>query len=365
MRQRFHRSLPIAVLAGVLLFNASPLARAQAEPIPPAPAPADTAPDPAPASPEPQLPAPGRKAEANTTEEPTPRRTAPERTAPAGSALAAGPANTPAEGAAAAEGPASGGEHRVVGGHWFITPFAVRSAMMNANFGFSQGFGQLTSGDAKLFLYSQSLTGQIGIVNRVAVELGVVGAAAVAGNLETLPVLAALANLKAGGMPKVRLLTVERIGLQLAAGAGAYYHRTLAIIPLYLLTDTPKQTLQQVESLEIVPALMLAEGLGPFGAQLSASPVISRALGQTTTLLDAGLHLAFDAGRLTPYFPIAVTAEYDITSSLKAGEQPVHAFGGGAYYNGRRDFSVGVLGSFRKQDPASFIYGSMAFQYYF
>ncbi len=273
------------------------------------------------------------------------------------------------------------GEHRVLGGHRFVTPSYIESAFANTSVAFAQGGGVLNysgvsafSGaqrDVQVFLYTQSVLGTIGIANRLAFDLRATGAAAVGGDLDTILTVGAIANLNAGGMAKIRLLTLEDVGLQVTGGVGGYYTRSLNLQPIVLLGKAlgdakalETDVIQQTSSFELVPAVMVAEGVGAFGAQLSVAPRIRTATGQSTSI-DAGGQLTLDVGKLTSYVPIAVSGEYQISLPSGAAEKD-HHLGASVYYSGRQAFNVGVLGGFHLYGGGmKIITGGLAMQYFF
>jgi hypothetical protein len=266
-----------------------------------------------------------------------------------------------------------GGEYRRVNGHNFITPSIVDSAFTNTTVSFAQGFGvyDFAAGNAsgRLFLYGQRLGGLIGIVNRVGIELAATGVAAVGGDVDTILNLGAIAQLRAGGMPKVRIVTVEPAGLQITLGAGAYYNRSLRMSPGELLNQAASgqkpQILQQTEHLEISPALMIAEGIGPFGAQIAVRPDL-RAAGDDSVphRLNTGGQLEFDFDEISPV-PVALAGEYVLGYAFEEGSDLDHTLVGGLYYSGRRDFLLGGSFSASPSSAATLLSGQMVMQYFF
>lgn len=253
-----------------------------------------------------------------------------------------------------------GGEHRRINRHNFITPNYVYSAMTNGSLAFAQGLGtySVKSGgaDANLFYYQQTFVGQIGILNRVSIDLYASGTAAVGGDLKTVLVLGALAGVTAGGMPKVRIFTLDRIGLQVSAGVGVFYQRSVGLSPALMLNELVDSTaagrepdlgkgVLQFQELNIAPAVMIAEGWGPIGVQVSGSPTFAVA-GDKSAVgkigLDAGGHLAFDIHALTRYVPVALTGEY-MANVAFADHTVRHNVVGGLYYSGRRDLEFGGM----------------------
>ncbi|HHH30000.1 MAG TPA: hypothetical protein ENK57_16875, partial [Polyangiaceae bacterium] len=186
-----------------------------------------------------------------------------------------------------------GGEYRRLNGHNFITPFNVPSAFLNTSITTQQGFGVIQfegvdpfTGDSRnseVFAYAQSLGGQIGIANRVAITVYATGVAALGSAVEEILSIGALANLTAGGGAKVRLFSSDEAGFQLSVGTFIQYDRDFNVRPgAYLaalvgglpnlpvppsqddfqdlLAEAEGQLLAQQEAAEIAPALMLAEG---------------------------------------------------------------------------------------------------------
>ena len=273
------------------------------------------------------------------------------------------------------------GEYRVLGGHRFVTPNNIESAIANTSVAFAQGGGVLnyagvsafngSKRDVQVFLYTQSVLATIGLANRIAFDLRASGAAAVGGDLDTILTVGAIANLNAGGMAKIRIVTLDDVGLQLAAGVGGYYSRSLNLQPIILLgkalgdaKSLETDVIQQTSSFELVPAVMVAEGVGAFGAQLSVAPRIRTATGQSTSV-DAGAHLTLDVGKLTPVVPIALSGEYQLSLPTGAGEKD-HHIGASVFYSGRQAFNVGVLGGFHLYGSGTqIITGGMAMQYFF
>ncbi len=173
--------------------------------------------------------------------------------------------------------PRQGGEYRFLGGHTFITPAVVHTAFTNTSFAFAQGFGVLNykgqnirtnqSQKARLFLYGQDFFGQFGILNRVSLDWSAAGFAAVGGDLDAILTQGAIADLRVGAMPKVRMVTFKRAGLQLSAGFGFSYERAFQVSPKQIAQaavqqqDVPKDDiLTQAEAFSLSPTFMIAEG---------------------------------------------------------------------------------------------------------
>ena len=277
-----------------------------------------------------------------------------------------------------------GGEFRVVGGHKFITPTTLPSAMTVTSLAFFQGFGFMSfdgtnavSGEAQsasAFLYGQSLNVQLGFSNRVAVELTASGAAAVGGDLDTLLTLGAIANLRAGGGPKVRIITLDSVGLQLTAGASILYVRSLQVSPGLALNEVAEtgdvealgveSLLFQSEQGTLAPALMVAEGIGPFGVQLAVQPEIGFASDDASSSLTAGGQLELDISNIARAVPVALAAEY--VASLPLGDGDLgHYLTGGVYYSGRRDFLFGGAATFSPSESITIVNGQLGMQYFF
>jgi hypothetical protein len=288
-----------------------------------------------------------------------------------------------------------GGEYRQVNGHNFITPIGIPSAHANTSVFGVAGFGvlkfsgpsYLTPGstrDFNIFFYGQGLGGQIGILNRVAIEIGAVGAAAVSGDLDGLLSVGAITNVSAHGFPKVRIFTLDKIGLTLTVGAGFEYSKFLVVQPGKAVDEALKAAaasqdvqkalaalegniVKSADDFRIAPAVMLSEGVGPFGLQIAIHPNIaaySSDADKKRHSLTSGAHVNFDIGYFTRYFPVAITAEYvngyEFTS--KDVEHTVH---GGLWYSGRRDFSMGAAASYNKSPDVSIIAGQLGVQYFF
>lgn len=301
--------------------------------------------------------------------------------APNGVAPAVKPSSTDRAQASAPKDIESGGEYRVVGGHQFITPTNAYSAMMNTSFRFSQGFGVATFEQpspttnqptpGRLFLYGQQFQGQLGISNRVSIDLRAQGSAAIGGDLDTILGVGGLALLNVGAMPKVRLFTLENIGFQASLGAGVFYDRNLQIRPSALISKAigdvagaEGQLIQQSGQLNVVPALMLAQGSGPIGVQMSAAPkiAVSATNDNKESGFDFGTHVAFDFHKVTATVPVALAAEYGM---FYTGSGTNHFVGGGIYYSGRRDFEFGLASGISPSSAISMYQGQMVMQYYF
>lgn len=271
------------------------------------------------------------------------------------------------------------GEHRRVGDHTFLTPTHLPTAFANTSLASIQGIGMyrfdaprlgvgvdaqgnpgIVEGEEiahTLLLYRQAFLGQIGILNRVSLDLKLAGKAAVGGDLDTVFRLGALAEVNAGGGPKVRIVTFDDIGLQLSAGLGLFYSRGLQLAPAEIVrnvsnvTGAMDQILMQTESADLQPALIIAEGLGPIGLQFAFAPSFavagSAAIGDYVPAheLRAGLHATLDIGELSEDAPIGLSAEYAIgywLSSLESrGGELDHHVVGGLHYTGRRDLELG------------------------
>jgi hypothetical protein len=281
----------------------------------------------------------------------------------------------------APSGESASGEYRVLGGHRFVTPGNIESAFLNTSVASAQGVGILsyrgasvldgTTRDAQVFLYTQTVLATVGIANRLAIDLRAAGVAAVGGDLDTILTVGALANLNAGGMAKLRLFTLEDVGFQATAGVGGYYARTLNLQPAILIgkalgdaRSLEADVIQQTSSFELVPALMLAQGVGAFGAQLALSPKIRTATGQTNAV-DVGGQVTLDVGKVTSYLPIALSGEYQLSMPID-GAGNDHHFGASVLYSGRQAFNVGLLGGFHLfASDMKIITGGIAMQYFF
>ena len=274
----------------------------------------------------------------------------------------------------------SSGEYRILGGHRFVTPLLIDSAFANTSVAFTQGGGVFAyrgpsaldgqQRDAQVFLYSQGFLVTAGIANRVALDFRAAGAAAVGGDLDTILSVGAIANLNAGGMAKLRVVTLEDIGFQATVGFGAYYNKTLSLQPAILIgkalgdaKSQEAQIVQSANSLELAPAVMIAEGLGAVGIQASASPRIRTADGQTS-VVDAGAMLTFDFGKFS-YVPIALSGEYQV-SIPTSGAAVDNNMGASVFYSGRRDFNIGLLAAmYLYGNSSKIVMGGMAMQYFF
>jgi|GEM_PF-4282932 len=281
----------------------------------------------------------------------------------------------------------AGGEYRTLSGYRFITPIEAFTPFLNTSFRFAQGFGVVTfdvpspiSGESTagtLFLYGQQLFGQIGINNRVSIDIRATGAAAVGGNLDTILGIGALANLEAGAMPKVRLFTLPSPALQVSLGTGVFYSRTIQIRPSALIgraagdvSSAESQLIVQAGTLNVVPALMAATAFGPLGLQTSVAPSFGVAGDRTPTGLNVGVHAGFDIHKLSRSVPLAIVAEYNLGAELSSGQDNVPAgdainsIGGGLYYSGRRDFELGIVAR-TTTGTLQLTQGQLVMQYYF
>lgn len=276
----------------------------------------------------------------------------------------------------------AGGEYRELNGHHFVTPTYVKSAFNNAYFSFAQGFGMYTfkllDTEPSLFMYYQQFGGQIDILNYVSVELAASGFAAIAGNLEDILGIGAIANVDAGGFIRGRFLTLHEIGLQLSGGVGVGYNRILNMRPIVLaqnaaaaLAGDPsveEELVTTFSSVAVAPTIMLAYGTGPFGAQFSIGADVDISLdegGENGYALRPGLHLGFDVGHFTEYFPFAIVAEYMASANLGAGGGTGHSVAGGFQYSGRRDVNLGVIVGAEPNSDSLLIFGALNIQYYF
>ena len=368
---------------------------------PPEPPPEPPPPEPPPV-PEPVAPVPEPVAPVAPPEPPRP--TSSEVAAGAGSAGVATEDEGKADGddedgdGAEEDGTAVvGGEYRRLNGHNFISPFNVPSAFLNTSITTQQGFGVLQfqgvdpfTGDARdsqVFAYAQSLGGQIGIVNRVAIEVYATGVAALGSAVEEILSIGALANLTAGGGAKVRIFSSDAAGFQLTVGTFIQYDRTFNVRPgAYLATivdglpnlpqpptegdlqdllaDAEGQLLSQQEAAEIAPAVMLAEGVGPFAIQIATVPTFPIAGDDTSVSLEVGGQLEFDFAALTAYFPIALAGGYEMDYRF-SGSDITHQVTGGLLYSGRRDLSLGLIAGYAPDPTITLITGTLAMQYFF
>lgn len=280
-----------------------------------------------------------------------------------------------------------GGEHRHLNGHNFITPTAGHSAMINGALTFAQGGGatqfegwNATTGKQQastVFHYGQQFLLQVGILNRVGIDVTFGGTAAVGGDVNTLLILGALANVNAGVMPRVRLLTVDSIGLQLSAGVGALYSRSILVSPGQALQraaatgsiqNLGDDLVRQSSSFNVNPAVMAAWGWKPIGLQVSAGPTIGVAGDGKRSGLMTDVHFNFDLRRVTPV-PFAVTFEYRLDYDFTA-KAMAHTLAPGVWYSGRRDFNLGTIVVINPPvagDPLNLesVTGQMSMQYFF
>lgn len=270
----------------------------------------------------------------------------------------------------------AGGEYRVLNGHRFLTPVSSPSGFTSGSLSFVQGFGVYSfdfagedgaASAGRLFLYSQGFFGQIGMWNRVSLDLRAQGIAAVGGDLPTIVNVGGIADVSAQLMPKVRLVSVEDAGFLASIGVGGQYRRSIFLQPGKLIGKAlgdveAGSVITQSEAFELTPTLMLAEGVDAFGAQLSVGPRLALA-GDGEGAMDLGVHLAFDFSRLTAWAPLALAAEYQLSASFDGGA--VSTLGGGLYYSGKQDFTVGLATQVTLQDQATLIAGQLAIQYWF
>jgi hypothetical protein len=300
-----------------------------------------------------------------------------------------------AQGAAASVGRGddyekAGGEYRQVNGHRFITPsIDAYSALTNSSIMFEQGFGALIANfktnthipgigtiQPQLFEYHQLLAGQIAIANRVSIDLRAKGTADLGSNIENLLTIGVVGTVEAGGGPKVRLFTVDKIGLTVSVGANISYYHFVELSPFQVVAaiangKSASKGVQQQDAFFVSPLAMLAEGVGPFGVQFTAYPRFAGG-GAKQTDLFLDFHLAFDVGRVTRHAPVAITFEYQPDFLLDPSLPPPlnslkNTFAVGVYYSGRRDFTVGGLFDFvadGQQDANDFA-GQMTMQYFF
>ncbi|MBI4705277.1 MAG: hypothetical protein HY744_29570 [Deltaproteobacteria bacterium] len=402
----------------------SALAWAQAGGIPPAPVPEGQPPaeQPAPTA----APAPG-----SATPAPAPAPTGappPEGWAPAAAGTAApggveaGKPPEPKGEEAKEEGEekekpfVQGGQHRRVNQHNFIPPDQINSPFLNSNIGLAQGFGvyqfqapdytldaiikaiqnQDANWEKKLsisahhfLMYGQALSGQIGILNRVSLDLSVMGRAAVGGETDTAIVMGGLGMADAGGMAKVRIVTVDKIGLQVTAGVGAGYHHILRVLPMPLVLEAICNYAGKNCGLEgfvsisematVTPALMATLGWKPLGLQFSVEPVFGVAGAdaegnfEPTQTLATGVQLEVDFAELSEWAPVAIAGGYRIDYELSAKDASyadTHGLSGGIFYSGRRDFLLGLRANVSLITPSQeaapmMVTGLMQMQYYF
>lgn len=276
----------------------------------------------------------------------------------------------------------AGGEYRELNGHQFVTPLYVKSAFNNAYFSFAQGFGmykfKLLDKTSSLFMYYQQFGGQFDIMNWVSIELGANGFAAIAGDLEDILTLGAIANVDAAAFIRGRFFTLEDIGLQMSGGVGIGYSRLLNMRPIVLAqnavaalsgdTSIEDQLVVTFQSVAVSPTVMLAYGNGPFGAQLSIGADIDISLdkgGENGYSLRPGLHVGFDIGHFTEYFPFALVVEYMANANVGAGGGVGHSVAGGLEFSGRRDVNLGVLIGAEPNTDSLLLFGALNMQYYF
>ncbi|NUN12520.1 MAG: hypothetical protein HUU55_02655 [Myxococcales bacterium] len=284
----------------------------------------------------------------------------------------------------------SGGESRTLNGHHFISPLYFLSPFTNGSFSFSQGFGVyqfdfvgvLTGEDKQstIFLYNQRLGAEIGILNQATINVFAMGNAAMAGDLEDILAIGGITDFGAGGGVKVRIATLEDIGMQFALATNVGYSRTLNIQPIALLNQTidsliggqsdlvESQLIVTSDSLSIDPVFTAAFGTGPFGAQVGIGFPVFLGLGSggdTSYGLSPGLHLAFDLGHYSEFSPIALTFEYQLVETLSDDGGTQHNIAGGFYYSGRRDLSVGLTAGGNFMEDLRLIFGTINLQYYF
>lgn len=279
--------------------------------------------------------------------------------------------------AAPESGSNTAGDGRVVGGHALVTPNSVVSASVNSSFRFAQGFGlatfdfasvldgQQTTG--KLFLYGQQIVAQFGISNRFSLDLKTEGSAAVGGDLESIVGIGALANVTAGALPKVRLFTLDDVGLQATAGVGLFYSKSITLKPSAFigkatgeLQGSEGNLVQQSNSVDVTPTLALAEGIGPLGLQASFTTRIPASGREGGLGIDAGLHATLAFSKLSSSVPLAITGEAVLSHDASTSGY----FAGGFYYSGRKEFDLGVVFG-AKTGGVDLKQGQMVMQYYF
>jgi hypothetical protein len=285
----------------------------------------------------------------------------PASSAPVASATVEAPPESRTEGYEKA-----GGEHREVNGHRFITPtFEGFSAFTNSSILFEQGFGLYSANftqnthiptvgkvQPELFQYRQLLGGQIAIANRVSIDIRARGSADVGSNIKNLLALGVIADVEAGAMPKLRVFTLEKVGLTFSVGANIEFEHAVSLSPLSIVSalansQKPSKGIAQINDYVISPVAMLAEGIGPFGLQIAAFPRLANGdFKQNDVFLD--FHVAIDIQRITKHVPVALTFEYEpdifLSDALKSDKGSLsNQLAGGIYYSGRRDFSVGAI----------------------
>lgn len=319
-----------------------------------------------------------------------------------GTAPAAGKPEEEADSAKA--GPVQGGEYRRIGDHNFIPPQTFPGAITNTSIGSSQGFGAyffklptfelgvdptgvptIVEGkkvDKTLLLYAQRFLGQIGILNRVSIDVEASGIVAVGGDLDTVLVLGATGIIDAGLMPKVRIFTAEDLGLQMAVGVGVGYSRAMTISPINVLAtlitegelDESRIVLQQ-EEVGIQPGVYFAEGIGAFGAQLALALGIgawgTEITGSYENTISAmpGIALELDIAELTEDVPIGLQGEYALDFEFNDSDA-YHELGAGLFYTGRRDLALGAISRIGLSQPAdgdpwTILIGQVVLHYYF
>ncbi len=287
-----------------------------------------------------------------------------------------------------------GGEHRRLNGHNFLSPITLPSAFLNGSVGTQLGFGMLSfegpdvleggTKTSRVFAYEQSLGGQIGILNRVAVEVYASGTAAVGGGLEEVLVLGALADVTAGGGVKTRVVSLEDVGFQLSLGTFVQYRRDLFIRPgdflaaaadrlpsattdeevKQVLGEAASKLLAEQEVLEIAPAVMVAEGAGIFGAHFSFSPRLPVAGSADRSVgLRTGAQAELDFVGLSSYAPIAICAEY-VADYAITPDRLTHQLSSGLFYSGRRDLSLGAVFAYAPGDITG-MSGTLSLEYFF
>lgn len=289
-----------------------------------------------------------------------------------------------------------GGEHRKLHGHNLIRPALVQSAVINTSFGITEGIGlDLYEGTSaltgeprtvRLISYAQTLAGQVAIANRVALELSFGGLAAVGGDVDAVLTRGAFAGLDLRATPKLRLFTVDKLGLQVSGGVGVRYQRSLTLTPgvvvTHALTDPGSlldtqalqaEMLQQIDALTITPTVMLAEGVGALGVQLSLGPSV-RAYGSDVRHGVAfGAHGALDLRNWSAVVPVALTAEFVLEHAFAAADsaalvpnaETIYTAIGGLFYSGRRDLQLGATFTASPRERETLLLASMVLHYYF
>ena len=155
----------------------------------------------------------------------------------------------------------------------------------------------------------------------------------------------------------------EVITALLEAGADASATNEEGITPA-ILAEAEGQLLAQQEAAEIAPALMLAEGVGPFAIQIAGVPTFPIAGEDTSVSLEVGGQLEFDFAALTAYFPIALAGGYAMDYRF-TGSDITHQVTGGLLYSGRRDLSLGLIAGYAPDPTLTLITGTLALQYFF